>query len=820
MPIALLLLALSCPDLRAGRTKSDDVSWRRTVELYQMVPCLTEDQLDFGREVIRGLSYNSQRAFRRVCLLPGIDFERSRRAWAELLRLRLSYEQTLSFERWTLLRGVDADLAIQALEKIKTLSYEAGRAFRAYLQLPGITPRHALQTISLLTSMDDANNRAVRAFFTIQDIDADLALDGLMVLALLKDKQGWACESFASIRNMNTETMLDALPLLRQLRQDDAWNAHKLFLQPDMDRISGWNWLVRYFANPPEIQEIQYYKLSREDKRALLQAFYDGGEEIIWKINNLHSITDRFGFEISSARLWRWSDRALRKQFEQLSREVVYEYGREFYPAFNADKKGAMITALRRATAAERRATARNLTSPDIYALLAQGSELYDSSFRDILVPVLKKRIRAKYDDNLLAFLQDTDPDNMLVSSFIVSLAQKGKLTTFFPENEPEQEQILDLVARSAFKDEDSIIIFSATFMHLLEVLKPPARSYLIGRMVEEADRGSAVFSRLISVILQYYLQEYPDLLGPEDKSRIIRMTVRLGAVDLGRYLATPFAEWKADGRLASISVFHPDDDGRRSFLSNGRILLKNGYQLALSDQYTLTPLSSDRRQKIQSLIKMAGRDYTTPLRRLYQAMRRTHFALEFRKNINGIEIRHAVYIYKNQKDQEKLLTRFLRSGDEMFAQRGHSYWRSEQITDPLTELLRERIITSGDLTAKQRFLSLGSCGGVKAYTKLTRMFLGHVDLLATIGTGMAVINDPYNKNFFEVIARNPSEITWKDVAVQSAHIFGRGLGRDYLQPGSLPAILHKLLEEEKKDGLTRASGGIAAEMVEEEASL
>jgi len=62
------------------------------------------------------------------------------------------------------------------------------------------------------------------------------------------------------------------------------------------------------------------------------------------------------------------------------------------------------------------------------------------------------------------------------------------------------------------------------------------------------------------------------------------------------------------------------------------------------------------------------------------------------------------------------------------------------------------------------------------------------------------VINDPYNKNFFEVIARNPSEITWKDVAVQSAHIFGQNLGRDYLQPGSLPAILHKLLEESKKD--------------------
>ncbi len=179
--------------------------------------------------------------------------------------------------------------------------------------------------------------------------------------------------------------------------------------------------------------------------------------------------------------------------------------------------------------------------------------------------------------------------------------------------------------------------------------------------------------------------------------------------------------------------------------------------------------------------------------------MQRNHFSVAFTKQLNGLTISHAQYIYAGEKMQQQLLGRFLQGGDEMFAQRGHSYWRSEQITDPLIKSIREQTITNDDLDSKQRFFSLGSCGGVKAYTRLTRLFRGRIDILATIGTGMAIINDPYNKNFFEVIAGNPATISWKTVADKSAYIFQGGRGQDYLQPGSLTAILHKLIDEDKK---------------------
>lgn len=799
LTLSILILGTCHSAPAAEKDELTSASSRKTFKIYSSTACLTSDQRDYGREIIRGLNYNDQRLFRKICLLPGIDFTTSRQAWGVLLNTNLSFEQVQAFEEWSDLDGVDIPLALQALSEISTLSYEAGRAFRSYLLLPDISPKYSLQIIPLLNGLKNATNRAVQGFMSIGDMDAAQALNGMITLARLVDHQARAAGSFAGITNMNTETMLDALPLLKQLRQEDAWNAYNLFKQQGMTRTDGWLWIIRFFALPPAVQEAQYYILDNKNKKELLQAFYDGGEELIWKINNLHAITDRFGFEISEASLRRQNKKQLYARFKKLSNQVKFTYGKKFYPAMSAQNRAAMIDTLRKATGADRKQTAHDLSSANIYALLSQGSELYDSSFRDILVPILKKRIQSKHEGDLLTFIRDIDPDNMLVSSFIVSLAQKGKLTTFFPEDENNQKQILNLVAASAFKNEDSILLFSATFIHLLKVLQPEARTYLIGKMSQEADKDESTFSRLISVILQYYIQEFPELLDTPDRMLITRLIIRRGAIDLSRYQQTPFVQWKEDGRLASISIFHPDDDGRKSFYSNARTLQRSGYQLRLSELYTLSPLSPDTRREINRFIINAEKNPAKGLPRLFSAMQRNRFAVDLSKQMGSLIIRHAQYVYADEKNQQLLLERFFQGGDEMFAQRGHSYWRSEQITEPLINSIRAQSITREDIDSKQRFLSLGSCGGVKAYTRLTRLFRGRIDILATIGTGMAIINDPYNKNFFEIIAGNQSFISWKTVADQSSFIFKGGRGRDYLQPGSLTAILHKIIDEEKK---------------------
>ncbi|MBU1986989.1 MAG: hypothetical protein KJ846_07150 [Proteobacteria bacterium] len=133
-----------------------------------------------------------------------------------------------------------------------------------------------------------------------------------------------------------------------------------------------------------------------------------------------------------------------------------------------------------------------------------------------------------------------------------------------------------------------------------------------------------------------------------------------------------------------------------------------------------------------------------------------------------------------------------------MFVQRGHSYWRKEQLLDPLAELLKSGAIVQADLVSKQRFMSLGSCGGIRVYSELATFFHNKVDILATVGTGKAIVNNPYNQLLFELVASRSDSLSWKDVSNQAAIIFKQGMGEEYLQPGSLPAILHKIMDQKQ----------------------
>ncbi len=792
------LVFLSSGSSLAYQSSIHDTAWQQTVEEFRQVPCLTIDQIDFGKSAIRALDYNAMRVFRAFCLAPGIDFQQSRRALNELLRLRLTYEQVLAFEAWSGFAEVDVEKSFATLKAVTTLNYESSRAFVSFCELEGVSAALAFHTIPLLAKFPDAKILAARALFEVSGMTASRALDCLHFIGLQSDNQAWASETFCRIPDMTGERAQDGLTLITKLRHDDAWNAKTLFEYTGMTQEEGWFFLIAFFANTPVVQERQFLQFSPARKSVLLESLYKAGQQLIYKINNLHAITDHLGFEISSETLRSYTFTQLHKIFAELSPPVRSRHGRRVIALMKSKRKSELISELRRATAADRKQTARDLTSANIYALLAQGGELYDSSFRDILVPELKKRIDQSYSRGLIEFLKAIDPETRLVSDFIVSLAQKGKLTTFFPEDSREQERILELVAASAFEDEDSLLLFSATFMHLLETLKPPVRTFLISRMTSLATGGDSLFSRQILVILQYYMEEYPELLASGDRKMIAGLIAKLGAVDLNRYLITPFGQWKKDGRLSSLSIFHPDDDGRKSFLSNARILLNSGYRPSLSKQFLSTRLSGRVKQQAENLVGLARRKPGIGLLKLYTAMRKHHFVVDFSRQKNGITINHSVFVYNNERDQEWLLQTFIRNGHEMFAQRGHSYWRKEQIIEPLQKLLAAGRITDSDLLTGRRFLSIGSCGGIKAYSRLNTLFQGNVDILATIGTGKAGINDPYNKNFFEVIAGNTSSMSWKEMSKKSSFIFAKGYGRDYLQPGSLPAILHKMINEKK----------------------
>ncbi len=311
----------------------------------------------------------------------------------------------------------------------------------------------------------------------------------------------------------------------------------------------------------------------------------------------------------------RWSTAAT-NNFWIFIRNCTRRPGKDMPPhsskALANNQRYDAVNILREATAQAGKLTAEDLTSANIYILLCRGSELYDSSFRDILVPVLLDRIERNHHSNLLSFLTQTDPENGSISDFIISCAQKGKLTAFFPANPVEQRKILDLVTHSAFQDEQSLILFSATFSTLLEKIQPEVRSYLVDRIISTIQQPDSTFALQLRVILQFYRENIQISYLQRISARLPKSSTRYGAVDFSPFIATDFSRWKKDGQLASLSIFQHDDDGSISYHSNSRNLISNGYKPRLSRRISLLAESDADQQKARKT-NQAGRTKPRP---------------------------------------------------------------------------------------------------------------------------------------------------------------------------------------------------------------
>ena len=787
------LLSATATKVQGESLDLQHASWRQTVSLYQRNDCLTSEQVAYGKEIIKGLSYNSQRVLRIFCCLPALGFAQYQNIWSLLINHPLSFEQVRIFEQWSELTGTDYDLSLKAVPAISALSYAAGKTFVAFFELPDTTPGFALELIPLLNKLPAPTHQALQAMLAVKGMTAKNITTVLLTIHRLSESQAMALKAYAQLEDLDTTTLFEGLSIISRLRKEDAWNAHFLFITTQPPSKEAWDWLVMFFALPPDIQETQVATFNKGQKKQLLQGMQAGAQTLIWEINDLHALTDRFGMELSSSVLRKMPTKELRRYFHHLSPVIKVRYGNQFTSAITSRQQGTAINILREATSANRSYIASSLTSINIYALLSQGSELYDSSFRNILVPVLQRRLRENFSDNILLFFEAVDPTHFLVAQFITSCAQKGKLASFFPKNSQQQQQVLDLVAKSAFRDPASLLVFTATMQPLFKILKTEARSYFVQKMITAAEETNSEVARLLIAALQYYQQHQQEFLTREDQEKLSLLEQKHGRLSFAQFLQTPFAEWKQDNQLVSLSLFHPDDDGRQSFYSFARYLRQKGYVLEPAPAYSAVAISPLQRQEINTLSPQDENIGSLGLPKLFRLMETEKASVAFTRTLNHITIRHVLSVYANQEEQQDKLLNFFTSGHEMLIQRGHSYWRKEQITDPMTSLIDQNMLTQKMLKNKQRFLSIGSCGGVKVYSHLNQLFAGSVDILATIGTGLAEINTPYNTFLFEFVATHGEAATWDKVTNASTPFFQSGRGQDYLQPGSLPAILHKM---------------------------
>ncbi|MBL4901252.1 MAG: hypothetical protein JKY62_01200 [Desulfocapsa sp.] len=775
-----------------------DKGYSRTAEAFSRVACGDEELFEYNKGLIRVLSYTNKRAMRAFSQLEDVTAEELVAILKKLITTKIGFDNLLLFERFVTLKGADTELSWQFLNKLETLGYSHRRVMTAFELVDVVSAPELMVYIDRIGNMSEPGGWALKAFLELPGQSNKTVKRGVSILESMNTQQQWATEECCKIKGINAYEALAIMALLPTLSQTDAWNARGLFKQ-EITPEKALSWVAYYFSESQAEKERLFFAESPSGKAMVLKSLAEASDYLTWKINDLHSVTDLRGRELSSGSLHASSVATLETIWNRLDWKVREKFKASFYEALNSGQKGAAIGVLRKATRKARVQVAYDITTVNVYILLSKGSELYDSSFRDILVPVLMDRIAKRFQANLLRFLLDVDPENNHVSDFIISLAQRGKLAMFFPVDPQEQKLVLDLVIQSAFQDENSLILFSATFMTLLETIDPETRTYLIGEMLSAIHEQNTVFTTQLRVILQYYLEYYSEFVGEVDTIRIRMMMHDYGSIPLQHYTKTAFKEWKSDGRLSSLSVFHDDDDGRQSYLSNCRFLSAQGYRPRLSPSYKLgvsAPVFSEAVHLVKEYLQAPGRTLSA----MFRLQSRNPLVLDWVKIVNKIEISHSVFLFQGEAIQEKLLKQFLTGGHEMFAQRGHSYWRTEQLMDPISKLVEDGEISSTDLMSKQRFMSLGSCGGIRAYSDLATLFNNNVDILATVGTGKAVINNPYNEFLFKTVAMENGYLSWDDLAKRSSKIFKQGLGEDYLQPGSLPAILHKIMDQKTID--------------------
>ncbi len=776
-----------------------DAATAQTMEVMAKVP-MDEVQRDQVKGMLKALNYTNLRVLRVFCDLPAITGDSIMEAARKLPQMEISFNQLAILEHFVTLPGVDMDACWQLLAKLNHLNYVSSRVAVAIGQAKNLQPTAMIALIDRLATLNEPALWAFKAFLEVPGQTAETVDKGLQLLAKMNEKQCWATEKSCKIKGMNPDSSLVNMIQLQKLSPTDVSTARSLFKLEGVTPASSLTWMTNFFATSQEQQEAKFFAMNSQEKSLLIRAYADpdAADDLIWKINNLHDITEPNGQEVGIKTLSSCPASYLQEIFQRLDSKVQARFQGDFSAGMAAGR-GAAIAALRRATGAARVQAAKDVITPNAYILLSRGSDLYDSSFREILVPVVKAQVDTRFGGSLLAFLKTVDPENVQVSDFIISLAQKGKLTVFFPAQVREQQQVLDLVTTSAFQNENSLILFSATFMTLLQAIQPETRTYLISKMLTAIREQNTVFSVQLRVILQYYVLEYPQLVGEVDKIRIKLMSSEFGVIPLDQYVQTGFAQWKSDGKLSSLSIFQGDDDGGQSFHSNCQYLMAHGYRPRISTSFSLPGANAGTGQ-LKGLLGAPSQN----LGQIHALQSRYPIVVDWIKQVGGIEVSHSVEVYHNAALQQELLRQFLTGGHEMFAQRGHSYWRKEQLLDPLQELMKTKAISDADLVGKQRFLSLGSCGGIRAYSELATFFHNKVDILATVGTGKAIINDPYNQLLFELVASRSNGLSWEDVSDQTAIIFKHGMGEEYLQPGSLPAILHKIMDQkqiEKKYG-------------------
>ena len=782
----------------AAVSQANDAVHQETLRIYKATQAntLQDDALIWAN--IRKLSYVQSRLFRSFCRLQKVNGLEVQHFLEKLPDKTVPFETAELLDTFVTLPGADSHRYKQLLHLLDGTPHATITVLHQLIQIPVLQSSEYLLIVEQASTMETSALWALRAVLE-KSRPPDVSIKSLLQqLNQLSVSQQWLVET--AFKTLPSSTVpyaktTSTLSTIKTLSNTATINMMVMFNSPTFDSNKALHWLHVFFPLAPLEQEKLYAGFDPLQKQEILKVYGLGASELIHEINRHHDVTDRFGREISNTRLKNLSNKQLTDVFERLHPNIKLQWYDTFHNAIAVNNRKDINSVLHLATKQSQIETIKELTCANIYVLLSRGSQLYTSSFRNVLVPHLRAKIQSAFPNGLLQFLHTTDPANIYTSRFISNLIRRGQLALFMPESHKQQMLILDLIEKSAFSSSESVLHFSVSFDTLLARLGQQARSYFIKKIIVQMESRDKNIAAPIQLMLEDYVNGKK--ISEQDREAIRSVLNNRSPIPTEVYTRTPFQEWLSDNRLSSLSIFQSDDDGYGSYVSNGIGLLANGYSPVLSDNFFPPPYDTTQLNFIQKLLAESHKNPYRVLNELFHLSCKSPIIIDWKKKVGSIEITHSTGIYQNNKKQTYLLKQFLKLGYEMYCQRGHSYWLRRQLQDPLAQIVKDETTFLKVIEKKQRFLSLGACGSIESYLSLGITLAGHVDILATLGTGRTKINNMYNRTLFEIIADHPTLTSWQDMSKLTEPIFTENDEKDYLQPGSLASLVHKMIINE-----------------------
>ena len=785
----LILVTLYFPATAGARL--EEVVAEKTYSIYKKACSDSSETNTTTKTLIYKLPYIQSRLLRSFCLLQNIRREDIDHFLQALPDITIPFEAAELFDNFVVLPAASAQEYSRLLTLIADQPHATIMMCKNLTAIRGIDARQFILAVEKAVTLPASGQWALSAILATSQTRITDFEQLLENLSQLSETQQWIMEKLVTTSSLKGDISLQTITALKALSTSAAINVMALLKSTVLPADQILHWLHNFFLLPTKEQEQNFTAFELQDKLSLLKIYEAGTNNLIHEINRFHDITDGFGREISKNTLKSFSEKQLHELFARLHPKVKKQWREAYNDAVLANNFTELSRILHQATQQSQQETVIELTSANLYVLLARGTQLYTSSFRNVLVPHFKKRLQDKNKGNLLYFLQNTDPTSIYTSSFISNLARRGQLAMFMPAGNLKQFQLLDLVVKSAYASQSSVLHFSASFPELFATLQPQARSYFIEKTLEILQQDLPIRSDLIQLLLQHYITQQK--VAPTDYQKIAAVLEKRGVIDTDPLNRVPFQDWLRDGRLSSLSIFQDDDDGYTSYISYNISLLHNGYLPGISLEFSDKKLAIATTDTIEKLLRNMGTKPYEALNQLFHLSSKSPIVIDWKKTVSKVEITHSTGIFQDNIRQLALLQEFWELGYEMYCQRGHSYWVGPQLQIPLESLKLDTTVAKNKTLPEKRFLSLGSCGGMESYLELSQIFAGQIDILATVGTGKVTINNQYNRVLLELAASHPHLSSWDEVAQLTQPIFTETGGSDYLQPGSLPALLHKM---------------------------